>query len=65
MNWKDTTDDIKIMKRDWEEIGQMAEDQMLWRSCVAQCAEGMRTDWVDIVHENLTRETRTAIVIVD
>ena len=38
-NWNATvSDDLKIIGMDWDEAEQKAEERLMWRSCVAQCA---------------------------
>ena len=44
-NWKTTIiEDLKTMEMSWQEAEEIAEERTMWRSCVARCAEGMRTD---------------------
>ena len=44
-NWKTTiTDDLKSLEMSWEEAELVGQDRVMWRSCVARCAEGARTD---------------------
>jgi len=40
-NWKATVGkDLEDIGMTWEEVEDAAEDRMVWRSCVAQCAGG-------------------------
>ncbi len=44
-NWRSTVeDDLEILDMTWEETEEIAGDKTIWRSCVAQCAAGTRTD---------------------
>ena len=44
-NWKTTvTDDLRLLEMAWEEAELVGQDRVMWRSCVARCAEGARTD---------------------
>ena len=44
-NWKTTdTDDLRALEMSWEEFELVGQDRVMWRSCVARCAEGARTD---------------------
>jgi hypothetical protein len=44
-NWKATvTDDLRELEMSWEEAELVGQDRVMWRSCVARCAEGARTD---------------------
>ena len=44
-NWRSTVeDDLEILDMTWEEAEEIAGDRTMWRSCVARCAEGTRTD---------------------
>ena len=44
-NWRATvTEDLKKMNMIWEDAEEIAGDRTAWRSCVARCAAGTRTD---------------------
>ena len=44
-NWRSTVeDDLEILDMTWEVAEEIAGDRTMWRSCVAQCAEGTQTD---------------------
>jgi hypothetical protein len=44
-NWRATVnEDLQIMGLDWENVEETAGDRPLWRSCVARCVEGARTN---------------------
>ena len=44
-NWRSTvTEDLHDIGLVWENAEEAAEDRLVWRSCVARCAGGARTD---------------------
>jgi len=44
-NWNSTVlEDLKTIRMSWEEAETSAGDRTMWRSCVARCAAGTRTD---------------------